>query len=348
MTGINCINLAQVLKPYIRLLDPNTSRRLKDRRSRILSFIGWLATQETEFNQQRIPEYQDYLRTKKHLKPSSIRVHLASVRSWLREVCNDQRFLDELSARIQDNPLLAEDGDTNTVTIYQVAEAITNSITPDMLLPANDREILDGFCPTDPQVQDLLDQIDIATLRGLRDAAIIANMAFGGVRQIEICELDVDSVVSPADKSPTWGLRIPDKPGCTPREIPYAGFEPIHARNQEWIVDAKIESGPLFRGFYRGYKKRRSERLSPRSVEHILRSYPVVIDGQPYVLKPLELRRFAARQLVASGRSIETVRQLLGVAQAQTVLSYLGREFPWESPENEPIELNLDDLEGYD
>ena len=80
----------------------------------------------------------------------------------------------------------------------------------------------------------------------------------------------------------------------------------------DWLACTEIESGYVFRGFYRGHKTLHESNLSTRQIERILADYSIVIDGQRTAVKPHDLRRTYARRLHAAGVDLVAIQQNLG------------------------------------
>lgn len=169
---------------------------------------------------------------------------------------------------------------------------------------------------------------DASDSRRLRDRPLIFGLFGFGLSAIELSALDVSDF--DYEDHNTWELRVPDKPGCAARTIrPSRLPEPFQWAAEmivAWQSYHGITEGPLFRGFYRGDETIRPERLSPRSVERILREYSIVVDGQERALKPLDLRRAHAFSLYLDGWSVQEIQAHLKLALPQTVLEYIGTD----------------------
>ena len=78
--------------------------------------------------------------------------------------------------------------------------------------------------------------------------------------------------------------------GDKSRLIPYGDLDWVLAIVDKWLQSAGIESGPVFRGLYKGGGLR-PERLSVRAIEYIVGAYPVAVNGDLVSVKPHDLRR---------------------------------------------------------
>jgi len=66
------------------------------------------------------------------------------------------------------------------------------------------------------------------------------------------------------------------------------------------------------------------KRMTTRSVQRMLKRYPVSIDGVPTTVTPHDLRRSYARNLFLAGIPTEVIRQNLGHADVKTTHDYIG------------------------
>ncbi len=64
--------------------------------------------------------------------------------------------------------------------------------------------------------------------------------------------------------------------------------------------------------------------MTARSVQRMLKRYPISIDGVPTTVTPHDLRRSYARNLFLAGIPTEVIRQNLGHADVKTTQDYIG------------------------
>ena len=69
------------------------------------------------------------------------------------------------------------------------------------------------------------------------------------------------------------------------------------------------------------------------ALQQVLASYPIRINGEQVVVRPLDLRRTYARLLYDAGADFFSIQRYLGVKQANTVAAYLAgeRQPTWET-----------------
>jgi site-specific recombinase XerD len=172
------------------------------------------------------------------------------------------------------------------------------------------------------QAEALIDSPGVATMRGLRNTAIIAVLLCTGIREAELVALDTDDLRQ--ELSGELALYIQKGKGNKARLVPYGELEWCLAIIDRWSEIAKIDHGPMFRGLYKGGRKLRPGRLSVRAVEDILAGYPVAVDGHMVKVRPHDCRRTYARRLYNAGANIMAIQQNLGHASIETTLGYIG------------------------
>jgi site-specific recombinase XerD len=143
-----------------------------------------------------------------------------------------------------------------------------------------------------------------------------------GIRAEEASSLVV------ADLRQTFGgelsLHIRHGKGDKERLIPYGDMDWIMFVVEDWLDATGITYGPVFRGFYKGYKKVRKGALSTRAIQDIVSSYTIVSDGQLITLTPHGLRRSYARILYLAGMDPAKIQQNMGHENLQTTIKYIG------------------------
>ena len=143
-----------------------------------------------------------------------------------------------------------------------------------------------------------------------------------GIREAEAAALDVE------DLRQTFGgelaLHVRHGKGAKARLIPWGELDWGLVVVETWLKAAGIESGAVFRGFYKGGQRLRPGRLTTRAIQYILREYPITIDGQARTVAPHDLRRTYARRLYEAGADLVAIQQNLGHASTKTTLGYIG------------------------
>jgi len=175
---------------------------------------------------------------------------------------------------------------------------------------------------TAEQASGLLAAPGLEGLQGLRDTAIIALMLCTGIREAELSALEVRDLRQRLGGE--LALHVREGKGCKERLVPYGELEWVLAIVDAWLGGADIESGPVFRGFYKGNRRLRPGPLSVRAIQYLLVRYPVVVDGELVSVRPHDLRRTYARRLYEAGVDLVAIQQNLGHADHQTTLGYIG------------------------
>jgi integrase len=144
-----------------------------------------------------------------------------------------------------------------------------------------------------------------------------------GIRAEEASSLVV------ADLRQTFGgelsLHIRHGKGDKERLIPYGEMDWIlMVVVEDWLSAAGISFGPVFRGFYKGYRKVRKNALSTRAIQDIVGIYSIVVDEKIIVLTPHSLRRSYARILFQAGMDPGKIKQNMGHENIQTTFDYIG------------------------
>ncbi|MEO8395383.1 MAG: site-specific integrase, partial [Chloroflexota bacterium] len=160
----------------------------------------------------------------------------------------------------------------------------------------------------------------------LRDAALIALMLCTGLREMEVCALDVDDLRQQVNQQ--LGVAVRSGKGAKARFVPYGGLAWCLEYADTWLTSAGIRSGAVFRGLRKAKpgaeKPVRPARLSVRAVQEILKRYPVYGDHEAIHVAPHDLRRTYARLLHDAGVPVVAIQQNLGHATLETTLRYVG------------------------
>lgn len=166
-----------------------------------------------------------------------------------------------------------------------------------------------------PQAQGLLNAPDLATLKGLRDRAILAVLLGAGLRRSEAARLTFRHV---AERSGRWVVLDLLGKGSRTRTIPLPGW--AKAALDAWTRTAGIATGPLFRRISRA-DKLGAAGISEQTIRDIVHHY-----GQTLGLDiaPHDLRRTFSKLARDNGAQLEQIQLSLGHASVQTTERYLG------------------------
>jgi len=183
------------------------------------------------------------------------------------------------------------------------------------------------------QAQALLSAPDIATVKGLRDRAIIAVLLGCGLRRSEVAALTLTHV---QQRDGRWCIvDLKGKHGRV-RTMPMPTW--VKVAMDVWISAAGVRSGQVFRPVSRADRVA-GERLGEKVVWQMLQEYAQAI-GTPGIA-PHDLRRTFAKLCRAAGGELEQIQFLLGHASVQTTERYLGTKQDLVHPPNDAIRLKV-------
>lgn len=301
------------------LLVPEDATR--NTRWRLGVFCAWLASCGRTWQDVDLVAYRDHLLV--DYAPASVRALLSAVRSRYRDLLQDnalRQALYEWSAAE-----LARLGQRDTpadrkALVDEVLERLENSIEreiPVQEITHQDEADDDHRRLTAAEASTLLEAPGVETVRGLRDTALLATLLCSGIREAEAVALQVQDLRTRFGG--TLALRVRAGKGRKSRLVPWGelrwGLEIVDA----WRQVAGIESGPVFRGLYRGGSLRPTA-LATRTVQHIVGLYPV--DGE--AVTPHDLRRTYARRLYEGGVDVLIIQQNMGHVDRRTTERYIG------------------------
>ncbi len=162
---------------------------------------------------------------------------------------------------------------------------------------------------------------------GLRDAAVLCVMMYGGLRREEVVTLDL------RDWQGEEGLRVTGK-GNKERLV----YLPERARLcvDTWIKEARsFAPGPLFCPCGKGERGKVTVRgLSSQSIYEMLRRRGKQAGLESF--SPHDLRRTFISDLLDAGADVSSVQRLAGHAKAETTMRYDRRP---EDAKKEAVEL---------
>ncbi|MFA6105103.1 MAG: tyrosine-type recombinase/integrase [Patescibacteria group bacterium] len=171
------------------------------------------------------------------------------------------------------------------------------------------------------QVEKLLDMPDTSEEDGLRDRTMLEILFSTGMRVSELTSLnarifDLKNILS--DKIDELEISISGKGGST-RTVYFS------KRALGWLGKyLKIRTKDMYAPLFINYKTDRSDdehRLTPRSVERIVRKYTVMA-GLPVDATPHTLRHSFATDLLNEGADMRSVQEMLGHKNIVTTQIY--------------------------
>lgn len=310
----------------LELLVPSTGN--KDHRHRLHHFALWLRRTARHWSMPDLEAYREYLlqdyqgRDGVPLAPNSVRAHLSTVRGRYRRLLRDNRVRQML---FDVTPSDASASDRKAF-VDEILTRMENAIDPALssveVITRQDVADDDGLRLSVAQATELLSRPGQDTLLGLRDTAVIALLLGTGIREAELCQLNVPDLQRRYGGEPS--LQVRRGKGAKERLIPYGDFIWAFKHVERWLRVAGIEDGAVFRGFYRNAKSLRKTRITGRAINYILDRYPIDVDGRQRVVHPHDLRRTYARLLYDAGVDLLAIRDNLGHADTRTTLRYIG------------------------
>lgn len=306
----------------------------KHARSRLNLFVEWQAGRRRPWYDCDLKAYRDHLLKYREFLPSTASAHLCTVRARYRAILKDNTIRSQLLADIgeQLHQLGQEDNPANRFAMLSEYTArLENSIDPDRskvkIVKKQDEAEGAHVRLTQAQAEFMLTSPGTDTLPHLRDTVVIALMLCTGIREAELCALEVRDLRQMLGSKTDGGklaLHVRQGKGCKDRLIPYGDLSWVLTIVDRWLARAGITSGRVLRSFWKGGEKLRGN-LSVRAIENIVKAYPVPDDdGRLIVVRPHDLRRTYARRQYESGMDIVALSQNLGHSSTRTTLLYIG------------------------
>jgi len=299
-----------------RLPDPIPRAQLpphsdnKNAVSQIRRYNRWLAESGRVLHQPDLTDYRDLLL--ETLAPASARVHLSSIRrSYKALVENPQHraaLVDQLQRQYAtaDFATIKAMADELELRLMRAIDPQRSKVrTENVQDEADSRHIR----LTPAQGAALMMRPDLSRLRGQRDVAQLEiddlYQAYGGV----------------------LALRVKAGKGAKARMVPFGDMLWARQIAELWLNGR--ESGPVFTRMRQGRGDMRHQEaadspMTTRSVQRMLRRYPISIDGRQRAVTPHDLRRSYARNLFKAGIPVEVIRQNLGHVDVKTTQAYIG------------------------
>jgi site-specific recombinase XerD len=300
----------------------------KDTASRLGRYQDWITDQGQAWHDPDLAGYRDYL-LDQDLAASSVSAHLSTIRGRYQTLLKDNGVRDGLEVAIREalaNAGKPDDPANVEALVNRKLTRLSNAIDPSLskVKVHTDQDTPDSqhHRLTAQQAEHLLQAPDTSTLQGLRDKALFALMLSTGIRAAEAAALEVEDLRQQLGGE--LALHVKAGKGDKGRLVPYGDMDQALIVVDAWLDAAGITEGPVFRGFYRGYKTIRDDAITTRGIEKILEGYQVPINGELVTLAPHDLRRSYARLLYTNGVDLISIQQNLGHADSKTTLGYIG------------------------
>ena len=294
--------------------------------SHINRYNRWLHETKRHFYQPDLKTYRDYLL--ETLASSSVKVHLSNIRRSYKTLVNNLEHRQALITFLEAN--FPHD---NFATIKAKADELelrlSRAIDPERskvtVTTTQDEADSQHIRLTPSQGAALMMQPNVTTLRGRRDVALIALMLASGLREGEIVKLKIEDLYQ------TYGgvaaIHVRSGKGAKARMVPYGDMLWARTIVEKYLMGR--DEGPVFTAMIDGRgdmvrQRTTGKRMTTRSIQRMLKRYPIAIDGVPTRVTPHDLRRSYARNLFLAGISTEVIRQNLGHADVKTTQDYIG------------------------
>jgi site-specific recombinase XerD len=268
------------------VLDGLSSRHTRRAYSQALEeFLIWFRDDPgRQFNKATVQKYRGELESK-GLAPSSINVRLSAIRRLALEAADNGAMAPELAAGIA----RAKGAKRSGVRL--------------------------GHWLTAEQAEQFLALPDLTTLKGVRDAAVLATLLGAGLRRSELASLVFERI---QQRDGRWVIvDLAGKQGRI-RSVPIPLW--TYAAISRWKDMAGIPGGPVFRSVTRhGHLTERQ--LSPQGVFMIVKTYAAQLH---VAVRPHDLRRSFARLAHTGQARLEQIQLSLGHASVVTTEIYLG------------------------
>jgi len=309
--------------------------------SRLTLYVQWLHDTNNHWTNPSLVAYANYLQgDERQLSASSIKSHLSTIRARYRTLINAPNFKRRLRA-VANKAYPNHSTEDRRVLYLTVLEYIQDALNPQLtkhIKATQQQDTPDSqhLRLTATQAENLINTPGIRTIAGLRDTALIYFLFATGLREAEVCRLNVDDLRQTVNGE--LGVYIRHGKGAKERFVPYGELADCLIYVEAWLKQVNITKGAVFRGFKDrhipyyivGEKspeklyKRLTPRLTPRAVQNILKGYPVSIDGKLYKLRPHDTRRTYAKLLWNNGMDILAIRDNLGHQDVKTTQTYIG------------------------
>lgn len=291
----------------------------KQVRTRLKKYYMWLEETGRDFLNVDLAAYRDYLLDSHSMKASSVGVYLATVRNRYRELIVDRDFFYQY---VPEDLPFAERKSYVDEAVTRIENAIDARQAPVKIVKSQDVPDNSMLRLTKEQVAELMSQPDTDTLKGIRDMAVIALMLATGCRAGELTNLTVRDLFVWFGSEPA--LHIRRGKGSKERLVPYGDLRWLLDYVKVWLEASGITGGYVFRRVYKNGKSIGRDKLSEYSIELIVKSYPIVNDGEVVSVKPHDLRRTYARRAYDSGLEIYQIQKNMGHESEVTTKVYIG------------------------
>ena len=293
----------------------------KDLMHRLRKYVAWMRAAGVGWAAPNLRAYRDFLLDDERLSPESVAVHLSTVRSRYRDLLLDRQMFFSL---VPPQSSFAEHKALVDELIARIEAAIDPRSAPINTRSRQDRPDSENLRLTRDQAREFLGQtlFNPSPLAGMRDRAIIAMLLCTGIREAELCTLQVPDLHQKLEGELALHVRLGK--GSKERLIPYGSLKWCLADTVAWLRAADIADRYVFRGLRKGERVRKTA-LNERTIQKILARYPIEIDGRVVAVRPHDCRRTYARWLYEAGVKVDAIRQNMGHESVEMTFHYIGQ-----------------------
>lgn len=252
----------------------------------IRKFLDWYCAQpRLGFNRNVVAQYRSFLEGQ-HLSASTINLRLGAVRRLASEAADSGPLSPDLAAGIR-----------RVGGVRNLGARIGNWLTAE-------------------QAREFLSSIEVSSLRGKRDFALLAILLGFGLRRAELTAINVSDFEQRDDH---WLLADLVGKGRHIRTVPVPAW--VKVAVDQWTKSANIANGPVFRAIHRADRVWGAG-VSTKVIWTVVRNRAkaCALDN----IAPHDLRRTCARLCHEAGGELEQIQFLLGHASVKTTERYLG------------------------
>jgi site-specific recombinase XerC len=260
------------------------------------------------------------------LTANSVQAHLSTIRGRYQALLESNDVRADLYALTPTNASAADRKAFVDELLTQLANAIKPARSKVTIIDERDEADTKHLRLTIAQANELLEapisDRQNTPLQALRDTAIVALLLSTGIRDMELCALQVDDLRQQFGGS--LALRVRKGKGNATRMVPYGALDACLISVEKWLKAAGITQGEVFRGFYKGGNSIRPGAITERAIQNILNRYPINIDGVLRAINPHDTRRTYARLLYEAGVTLLAIQQNLGHKDHLVTSRYIG------------------------
>jgi len=298
----------------------------KDVLYRMRRFVDWMNETGRAWWQPDLEEYRDFLlrvggNDGNGLAPSSASTHLSTIRGRYQKLLRDPAVRAEflhMAGQTLANQGFEDSPANRKAVVDELRAAIQDAIHPSSA-PV---EVIKEQDPSHVRLTVAEANQLLRSIKTIRDRAMIALLLATGIREMELVQLHCDDLRARMPDG-ALALNIRKGKGAKQRKVPYGEHIKVLALVDDWLMELGPSEVTVFP-------------FTTRTVQRVLKQYPVWSGEQWIEVKPHDLRRTYARRLYESGMRLEAIQQNLGHSDPRTTMRYVG---DLDSTSRQPVEV---------